>query len=496
MEYFKDKNTILYLGDCLEELKNLQDNSVDCIVTDPPYQLSSITKPRLDQNDNGESWNPFCRVQARKGFMGKEWDILPPIEVWKECLRVLKPGAFAFIMTTPRQDSLCQILMDITQAGFRMDFSSIYWTYASGFPKATNISKVIDKRLGCEREVIQEIKSGGYGHIMKTNVEQDFRPTDYYEEKGNQIKSNEPISNQVKEFDGSYAGFQPKPAVEIILVVMKPLSEKTFTEQALNNGHGITWLDDCRIPYINENDIIPQLRDDKREVNSRDMYGGNSYLESKTKAIIGGDKSGRFPANLLISDDILNDGKSRKGVSGGGPKEYGGGGGFEDNLNRQPVKNYYNDEGSFSRYFDLDFWFKNTLKNLPERIQKVFPFIIESKASTSEKNKGCENLEEREYRGSYNESTKLGILDLIQNSPRNSHKNNHPTVKPIKLMSYLVTLGSKKGNIILDPFMGSGSTGISTKLLERNFIGIEREEDYIKIAEQRIKAVTIQEKLI
>ncbi len=90
MEYFKDKNTTLYLGDCLEELKNIQDNSVDCIVTDPPYQLSSITKPRLDQNDNGESWNPFCRVQGRKGFMSKEWDVLPPIEVWKEKRIILK----------------------------------------------------------------------------------------------------------------------------------------------------------------------------------------------------------------------------------------------------------------------------------------------------------------------------------------------------------------------------------------------------------------------
>src|SRR3972149_3619463 len=150
---------VVYLWDCLEELKNIPNNSIDCIVTDPPYQLSSITKPRLDQVDEeGNSFNPFYRVQARKGFMGKEWDVLPPIEVWEECLRVLKPGAFAFIMTTSRQGRLGQILMDITQAGFRTDFSSIYWTYSSGFPKATNISKILDKRLGYEREVIENRK--------------------------------------------------------------------------------------------------------------------------------------------------------------------------------------------------------------------------------------------------------------------------------------------------------------------------------------------------
>ena len=68
MKYFEDKNTTLYLGDCLEELKNISDNSIDCIVTDPPYQLSSITKPRLDRNDNGESRNPFCRIQAKRGL--------------------------------------------------------------------------------------------------------------------------------------------------------------------------------------------------------------------------------------------------------------------------------------------------------------------------------------------------------------------------------------------------------------------------------------------
>lgn len=490
MEYFKDKPTTLYLGDCLEELKIIQDNSIDCIVTDPPYQLSSITKPRLDQNDNGESWNPFCRVQARKGFMGKSWDVLPPIEVWKGCLRVLKPGAFAFIMTTPRQDSLCQILMDLSQAGFRMDFSSIYWTYASGFPKATNISKVIDKRLGIEREIIKETKFGGYGHMMKTNEEQGFRLKDYYEEKGNQIKSNESISDQAKEFDGSYVGFQPKPAVEIILVCMKPLSEKTFTEQALNNGHGITWLDDCRIPYINEDDNKRQGNLEKSE--SGEIYGFANGGEIKSGFR---NNNGRFPANLLVSDDILNDGIDRKGVSGGGPIEYGGGGDFDDNLNRQPVKNYYNDSGSFSRYFDLDFWFKNTLKNLPEKIQKVFPFIIESKASKSEKNKG---LEFSDYKiGGGIQGTEDGSLKTGNGNERNNVvKNNHPTIKPIKLMSYLITLGSRKGDIILDPFMGSGSTGIATKLLERNFIGIEREKDYIKIAEQRINSVTIQEKLI
>ena len=74
-------------------------------------------------------------------------------------------------------------------------------------------------------------------------------------------------------------------------------------------------------------------------------------------------------------------------------------------------------------------------------------------------------------------------------------KNHHPTVKPIKLMEYLIKLITPKGGIVLDPFMGSGSTGVACAKLGFNFIGIEKEEDYIKIANARIKPYLEQEKL-
>jgi len=439
MNYYQDKFSTLYLGDCLEELKNIEDSSIDCLVTDPPYGYS---------------------------FMGKDWDkAVPSINIWKECLRVLKPGSFTFIMSSPRQDVLSRMIINLQDAGFRTDFTSIYWIYASGFPKATNISKIIDKRLGCEREVIENRKvTENMAKMSKNSPNKDGypkqpRPKDNY--WTGEILDNKSVSEKAKEFEGSYSGFQPKPAVEIIIVCMKPLSEKTFVEQALNNGKGIIWLDDCRIPYVDEKDNKRTGNLDRSE--SGEIYGfaNNGNIKSGLR-----DKDGRFPANLLVSDDILNDGIDRKGVSGGGPKIYGGGGGFDNNLNRQPVKNYYNDSGSFSRYFDLDIWFEHKIKDLPINIQKVFPFLIESKASSTEKNKG---------------------LDV---------KNNHPTVKPIKLMSYLITLGSRENDIILDPFMGSGSTGNAAKLLNRKFIGIEKEEEYIEIASKRIEIVNNQQKLI
>jgi len=151
------KKINLYLGDSKEVLKQIPDNSVDLIVTDPPYQLDSI-RERFGKKDSAPAkfGKDGAFQRASKGFMGKKWDVLPPIEIWEECLRVLKPGAFAFVMTTTRQDSLCQILMDLSQAKFCMGFSSIYWTYATGFPKASNVSKMVDKQE-CKKELTKKL---------------------------------------------------------------------------------------------------------------------------------------------------------------------------------------------------------------------------------------------------------------------------------------------------------------------------------------------------
>src|SRR3989304_1017524 len=120
-------------GDCSEVLCGLEAESVDLVVTDPPYGYS---------------------------FMGKDWDkAVPSVEIWRECLRVLKSGAFVFVMSSPRQDVLSQMIVRLGEAGFNMGFTSIYWAYASGFPKAINISKAVDKRLGMKRQIISEVET-------------------------------------------------------------------------------------------------------------------------------------------------------------------------------------------------------------------------------------------------------------------------------------------------------------------------------------------------
>ena len=355
-------------GECLEVMKQLPSESVDLIVTDPPYGIS---------------------------FMGKEWDKFQVemteffVPVWKECLRILNPGSFAFIMSFPRQDVLYRQILALQEADFKIEFSSIYWTYASGFCKARNIGNMVAKRFGRER---------------------------------------------ASELEGSYSGFQPKPAIEIILVAMKPLCEKTYVGQALKNKKGVTWLDDCKIS--SEKD--------------------------------------RVTANLLVSDDVLNDGENHK--------------------NKTVRKGYYQryDKTGFSRFFSLDNWWKEKVKDLPESVRKTLPFLIVPKASRKEKDRGLEQFKDKilARSGGAQQAIKKGHQEYLQDhiglNRITKVKNDHPTCKPIKLMSYLISLGSRKGDLVLDPFVGSGTTCISAKMLNRRFIGIEKEKDYVEIAKARL----------
>jgi hypothetical protein len=347
------------------------------------------------------------------------------------------------------------MIVNLQNAGFETGFTSLYWTYASGFPKAMNISKMVDKRMGVEREILgQHEPFGREGR----NVETGFGTGNIYGDGRVPAKMDitEPATPEGKKLDGSYGGFQPKPAVEVILVTMKSMSEKTFIDQALTNQKGITWLDDGRIPYKSETD-----------------------------------KDGRFPANLLVSDDILNDGKMRKSEGkrhpGTGESQiYAGGKGDINTLRELGQDTGYRDSGDYSRYFDLDAWFEKKLHELPREVQKVFPFLIVPKASKSEKNKGLIVKPGKSARPSgvlYNKEEPNGFRDTLKKL------NFHPTVKPIQIGSYLITLGSRIGDIVLDPFCGSGSFPIAAKILRREYIGIDINEKYIKITEARLKAV-------
>lgn len=422
-------NEIIH-GDSYELIKEIPDKSIDLICTDPPYGLK---------------------------FMGKTWDkALPPVSFWKECLRVLKPGAFAFVMCIPRQDCLARMIVNLEDAGFKTGFTSIYWTYAQGFPKATNISKKVDEQKGLEREIIGKYQhpDGCQRKVLRKKVSGQLQQIPIGANPHYNITAS--VSPEAKALDGSYAGYQPKPAVEIIIVVMKLLDCKTYVEQALKNGKGVTWLDEGRIPVEWKDD--PNFRKDwEQHQHKTKAYGGNSYHESKTEWNTKMFQQGRFPANLLVSDDILNDGKIRTQTGGIKHKDNSsiyGRNSFNSSKTVGDNSNWFQDSGSYSRYFNLDYWFAEQLKQLPKSIRKTFPWLIVPKPCPSEKNQGYEG----------------------------NGANNHPTVKSLKLFTYLITIGSRPDDVVFDPFVGSGTTALVCNMLNRKFLCIEKEKEYYDLA--------------
>lgn len=374
-----------------------------------------------------------------------------------QSLRVLKPGAFAYIMCAPRQDVLSIMMQCCKDAGFVTNFTSIYWAYANGFPKAANISKMIDKKLGEKRE--------------RQKIPEASKNSMDYKKYLGEIDNSNPISIQAKKLNGSYAGFQPKPAVEVILVVMKPLSEKNYVEQAMSNGKGVTWLDDCRIPSDNNEHFVNTVKNAETGDDTNWKKGSGFHKEFEPT----NSSKGRFPANLLVSDDALH----KSHVYG----DYRG----------VPSKISYGNSGSFSRYFDLDKWDAQ--------------FIITPKASKSEKNKGLDSFMENsdKYKGKFPSDKKLKMKtvsdgratpsDTAFQRGKTLRQNTHPTVKPVSLFKYLITMGSREGDVVLDPFMGSGTTAIAAEHTAREWIGIEKNPEYVEIFKARLDSYRKQNKL-
>jgi len=481
--YFDDGQGItLYYKDS-RDMCEVEDESVDLIPTDPPYGISFMGK---DWDTFNEIVEPQGAYQHKKGFKKlprqntvSMTEFFAPI--WRECLRVLKPGAFAFVMCSPRADVMSKQVSCLQDAGFVVNFTPIFWTYASGFPKAQNIGKAVDKKLGINREVIGSRHRNVKPYDDSVGWNQNETQGDYAYTKAQ--------SPQAKALDGSYGGFQPKPAVEVIIVAMKPLSEKTYLDQALKNQKGIMWLDDGRIPYENQREKAESQ--EKQSDYRGGFHGENTGIYQTSNQIGYKEPSGRFPANLLVSDDVLNDGRVTKSTGGKSGHTGAYSGGYKEEYYGD-MKPGLGDSGSFSRYFDLDKWWEERIKHLPESAQRTFPFLIVPKASKSEKNKGCEDLPQLVVSGETNEFGKMGINTPEMGEKRGVKKelprygNPHPTVKPLKLMSYLIVLGSREGDMVVDPFIGTGSTAIACQILGRHCTGYEIKPEYCEIAKRRL----------
>jgi len=199
------------------------------------------------------------------------------------------------------------MIVNLQDAGFETGFTSIYWAYASGFPKAMNIGKAVDKRLGAEREVVGKKVGLRYEYDFCDNSGKvvNTRDADKSIRRSDISDLTAPATPEAAALDGSCAGFQPKPAVEVVIVAMKPLAHGTYIDQALDNRKGVTWLDDGRIPHIQGEVDFSAVQRQQVDLSERGWVG---HVAQPGTEIQMHKESGRFPANLIVENDILDTG--------------------------------------------------------------------------------------------------------------------------------------------------------------------------------------------
>ena len=456
----------LHQGDCLQTLRAMPDASIDSVVTDPPYGLSQHTQAEVLQCLT--AWIKGDVYQPKgKGFMGKGWDAwVPGPEVWRECLRVLKPGGHLLAFAGTRSmDLMC---MSVRLAGFELrdaighahgagdptQAPLLAWCYGSGFPKSMDVSKAIDREAGAERAVVgtydtrglQEPKKSGRtsGGITGNQTVHFHQGCD-----SKIVDITAPATEAAAQWQGW--GTALKPAWEPIILARKPLAG-TVAQNVQQHGTGALNIDGCRISG-----------------GGQTQHGG-----ARTKAMHDGglqvgvedfqeNPLGRWPANVILdgSPEVLagfpDTGLSSGGLTlGVGSKTNPACWAFGDRLGAGAGG--YGDTGSAARFF------------------------YTAKASAEDRDAGLHGFETAKT----NDGRAVDADNAYQRGAT-LRANTHPTVKPTDLMRYLVRLVTPPGGTVLDCFNGSGSTGKAAVLEGFNYVGCELDPAYIEISRARIE---------
>ncbi|NIH74439.1 site-specific DNA-methyltransferase (adenine-specific) [Ochrobactrum sp. P20RRXII] len=381
----------LYQADCRDVLRSMPDNSIDSIVTDPPYALVSIVK-RFGKPGSAPAKGNEAYQRASAGFMGKSWDtgeVAFSEEFWRECLRVLKPGAHVVAFSGTR--TYHRMAVAIEDAGFEIR-DQLGWLYGSGFPKSHN----------------QHDEWEGWGTALK-------------------------------------------PAWEPIALARKPL-EGTVAANLAKWGVGALNIDGCRVG------------DEVTTTTVRGGQTGATPIVPQRADFVGGSRAGRWPANIVHdgSDEVLAAFPNTKSGKPSGVKAGNNNNVYGQFAGGVPVTGF-GDEGSAARFFYC------------------------AKASRKDRDEGLDGFEQKVVASALARVSQLtGEEATCISGTKHPRANTHPTVKPTDLMRWLCRLITPPGGVILDPFMGSGSTGKAALLEGFRFIGCEREDEYMPIAQARI----------
>ena len=446
----------LHLGDCLETLRTMPDNSVDSIVTDPPYGLS---------------------------FMGKRWDYdVPSVEIWAECLRVLKPGGHLLAFAGTRTQH--RMAVRIEDAGFEIR-DMIAWVYGSGFPKSLDVSKAIDKidaaeaqerrRLvftawvrsqGVTSRQIDEATGTNMGGHYTTAASQPAIMTREHLEACRHLFDDVPewVEREADQRTVESENFKRREV----------LAERTMTQ----GGGNALQLRAGELREVEANITAPATDA------ARQWQGWGTALKPALEPITVARKPlvGTVAANVLQhGTGALNiDGcrvaaEKATGWKGDGSKLYEGG------LSR---------EGGEARPQDAGRWPANLIHDGSEPadlLGEAARFFYCAKASKRDRDEGLEGFELKQTH-----DRKPDGKSKLEFSSQRPRANTHPTVKPTDLMRYLCRLVTPPGGTVLDPFTGSGSTGKAARLEGFKFIGCEMSPEYLEIARARIEsAITV-----
>ncbi len=495
--FYDTDNIKIHNENCLKTMGDMAENSISSIITDPPYGLGK----EPDALEMLRAWVDGETKQVNgSGFMGKAWDaFVPQPEIWKAAFRVLKPGGYLLSFFGTRTYDWG--VMAIRLGGFEIR-DSVAWIYGSGFPKNRDVGKAIDqcnaendrelrftswmRQTGLTAKQLNDATDSFMGSHYLTDKEQPAIPTKELWQKirplcknipvwvdklvdrieaereviGKEIRPNgrqfaegmsgfargeinitAPSTKEAKQWHGW--GTALKPAMELIVVARKPLSEKTVAKNVLKWGTGGINIEECRVGFVDDNDRKSAMFYGK----PRNKVNASSYdmPKQRAKEIINGEydykthDKGRWPANVILDGsesvrrgfpDSQNGGQNATSRTG---KLMGGTSLFSTMREIAEPTRFAGDTGSASRFFY---------------------------------NAKCSKLDREEG---------LGVLT-----------NSHPCVKPTNLMKYLCTLTTQPGGVIYDPFMGSGSTGKAALLEKFKFIGSELSTGDCEIAKARI----------
>ena len=459
----------LYLGDCLEVLPTLPAGSVDAVVTDPPYGLEfmgkewdKLARPKSGNLGGFTDGNKPSFERVRKHLAGmQEWHYAWAVEAF----RVLKPGGHLLAFGGSR--TYHRLACAVEDAGFEIR-DQIQWLYGSGFPKSLDVSKAIDKAAGAKRKVIGE--NPNFSPNRKDSIGTD---NGIYggpgPDKGEFVTA--PATDAARQWEGW--GMALKPAHESIVLARKPL-DGMVAANVLKHGTGGLNVDGCRIQPGEKNTccsryesgLCQEQQDGKSGIGYRHANYGK-YAEENTKRA----EAGRWPANVCHdgSEEVVGlfpqTGKSRGGRTTS-PFRNGGlwGKGRHEWEQRDPG---LGDSGSAARFFYC------------------------AKASKADRDEGLDGLDLKPAGALKSGDGGWAHEEERGRKPRHAEqiwaRNHHPTVKPTTLMRWLFRLITPPGGLVLDPFMGSGSTGKACAREGFRFLGIEQDADYFDIACRRIE---------